>query len=53
MLRTNKTIEILRLHSNQITTNGAQSIAKALARNTVLKELDLSNNKIRDKGVEA
>ena len=53
MLRTNKTLTVLDLGSNQIDNTGAHDLALALKENSTLVELYLNNNSIGEKGGEA
>jgi Ran GTPase-activating protein (RanGAP) involved in mRNA processing and transport len=46
----NKTLETLRLESNDIGSEGAMAVAAALCSNDSLKEIDLSDNPIGDDG---
>ncbi len=48
-----QTITTLELASNQITSQGVESIANALQDNKTLTTLNLSWNKLDDKGIQS
>lgn len=51
-LKFNKSIEILDLEGNAITSDGARALSLVLDSNTPLKTLNLKENQIGDKGVK-
>ena len=46
-------LQVLTLDNNEITPVGAQSLAAGIAQSTTLRELDLSDNRLEDLGVQA